>query len=154
MTSLRMVVLCAIASLSLACSGGSDGNGSPTEPAVRRDVVIGFYVWNVARQRTLQETRLLLNDQVVATFTATGNGASEAFMTGTVRGVTTGTHTLTVTIVRQTRTPTRYLMGTPNVPNSYAVNRQEGGTIVLTQLPWEEIVLATGESRRYSINVP
>jgi hypothetical protein len=54
----------------------------------------------------------------------------------------------------QTRTPTRYLMGTPNVPNSFAVNRQEGGTIALTQLPWEEIVLGTGESRRYSIDVP
>ena len=154
MPSLKVLVLCTIASLCLACSGGGDGNGGPTAPEVRRDVVVGFYVWNVARQRTLQETRLLLDDQVVATFTATGSGASEAFMTGTVRGVTTGTHTLTVIIVRQTRTPTRYLMGTPNVPNSFAVNRQEGGTIVLTQLPLEEIVLATGESRRYSIDVP
>jgi hypothetical protein len=151
MKRLPPTLLCLAVLLALACSSSDEG---PTDPGTtNRRLVINFAIESANGIGTLQEVQLLFDNQGIARYA--GAAAAAVSVQGSVRDVVPGSHTVAVRIDRQVQSPILYRMGQANGPASSVVVSNASGTVLATlNLPRETVLLATGDSQRYTIQVP
>jgi hypothetical protein len=137
----------------IGCGGGGHGSG-PTAPRVLRLLVITVGVANNNFANTIEEMDLALDNKVVFTFTSP-QPASLAPLVASGVSSEPGQHTLKVTMVRQSRSPTAYNFGGFTGGNDILVADGSTGQVISDiHLPSEVRTLATGQSVTYSVNIP
>jgi hypothetical protein len=138
----------------VGCGGGGGGGPTaPPQPTANRQVVIAYAIETSGRASTMQEVNLLWDDRVVGSYS--GAPTNALAFTPILNGVAPGSHSLTLRIARQTRSPTTYhLFSTQSiVPNTVVINAP-GRSSEIINLPRDTVSLRTGDSRRYEISVP
>jgi hypothetical protein len=151
MKRLSLTLLCLPLFLILACSSSDEG---PTNPGTtNRRLVVNFAIESANGIGTLQEVQLLFDNQGIARYA--GAAASAVSVQGSINDVPPGNHTVAVRIDRQVQTPLLYRMPQNNGPvNSVVVSNASGTVLTTLNLPRETVLLATGDSRIYTIQVP
>lgn len=151
MKRLSLPLFCLPLLLALGCSSSDEG---PTNPGTtNRRLVINFVIESANGIATLQEVQLLFDNQGIARYS--GATASVVSVQGSINDVPPGNHTVAVRIDRQVQTPLFYRMAQNNGPvNSVVVSNASGTVLTTLNLPRETVLLATGESRTYTILVP
>ena len=132
------------------------GCGSSNSPTSSNGftLIMAMGLQNSAGQPTIVAAQLLFDG--VTAFVSAPQGASGAFVSlgGTVGGVSSGTHTITLQISTQTSSPNSYKAETMamTAPAINVVNAN--GTLLKTiTLPIETATLATGQGITYSFSL-
>lgn len=152
----RLVAVFVLA-LAAAC-GGSDSPTEPTlptpgSPTSTRTVTIHYVVatedWR--RDYKIQEVHLLWDGRVIKGWS--GTAANMVGLDVSVTGVTPGRHELGVRIVRQTTSPSRYLLGNPLQYNfvTLVTPDQVRRTI---DLPRPTVTVQTGQATSQTVTIP
>jgi hypothetical protein len=97
--------LALLLSLSLTACGGGGGGGGPTEPPASQSTLL-LNAALVSLNGGLQEGSFLFDGREV--FHATCNAAAACQMTATLSGVSRGSHTVAIRVIRQARASVTY----------------------------------------------
>lgn len=146
----------AVLVLSLAClaCGGGGGHGSgPTEPAppAGKQFQFSMGAQAVFLDGGLLEVAALVDGREVARmdFSRGGGSCSVACgITGRAQNLSSGTHAITFTVVRQTRAVTEYLVAASGVLSDAATGSRE-----VVNFPPQRMRLRAGESVTFTLRV-
>ena len=105
LTALGLALLC------ISCGGG-DGGGGPTAPPVPtgRTVQVTMVVGGFNFSRTIQDARLLWDNTEIARYSGPATYQVNWLLLTPIERVGVGSHTVSLVIDRQTRSPISYLL--------------------------------------------
>lgn len=152
MNSRRTLAVLVLSLVCLACGGGGGGS-SPTEPTPPPTTGKRFQ-FNVVVTAPLQgglvEGTVSVDGREVSRMDWSGtSGFCQLFCTlvNDVRGLSAGNHTITFTVVRQTRTTIDYVVGCNGIVF------HENGTQQPANLPVQQVQLRAGQSVTFNIRI-
>lgn len=139
-----------LAVVCLACGGGGGGGSGPTEPPPPTGKRFQFNVFASPTGAGLIEASLSLDGREISRrdWQRTTGSPCTILCTlgGDVRGLTPGNHTVTFTVVRQTRTTIEYVVSGSGVVTDLATGQQRA--IIMEQ---RSPRLRAGQSVTYTV---
>jgi hypothetical protein len=147
----QLLALPLLGFLALACSGGSD---TPTDPGTpQRRLAISFAIESANNIATLQEAQLLFDGQVISSYS--GAATAAVLLQPVLSSVAPGNHTLAIRVERQVATPILYRLGRASgARNSVIVSNATGAVLTTLNFALENLSMATGDSKSYSVQIP
>lgn len=127
-TALALLLLAA----SLGCGGGG-GSSSPTEPTNQQLLSLEVFVRNVDGLDTLEELSLAFDGVLQGTTSLSPASSTTPPMHFSVNQATPGRHVLRATVLRQTDSPSRYVMTATGTWGSLPVAADGTATEVATE---------------------
>jgi hypothetical protein len=120
-----------------------------------RTVIVSYSLFNFDFRSSIQEIALSFDGRVIDRFVS-AQGSTLASLLGTASNVSPGSRRVEVTIVRQTRSPSRYMLGGEVALNHASVFDAQGQHLATIAIgPAAQIVnLSTGQSVTYTIEIP
>jgi hypothetical protein len=147
----RLLALSLLSLTALACSGGSD---TPTDPGTpQRRLAFSFAIESANGIATLEEAQLLFDGQVIGRYS--GAATAAVLLQPVLASVAPGNHLLSIRVERQVATPILYRLGRASgALNSVIVSNAAGAVLTTLNLPRENLSMATGDAKQYTLLVP
>ena len=142
LASLGLALFC------LAC-GGDGGGSSPTAPPAPsgRTVQVIMVIGGFNFSRTIQDARLLWDNSEIARYSGTANNQVNWLVLAPIERVGVGSHTVSVIIDRQSRSPTSYRL------DGALTSTAPGRTAQVIPLFVSSTAMRTGEPHVFRIQI-